>query len=155
MKAIFLHYTYSLLAKIAHGDLMPFLNEMPNDTKQLEEALELWCTNMSSGDPENIVNLFDSKAILLPTLAPNVLKTREEQLAYFTQLMQNPKLSVTVNESNLRIFGNIAINSGLYTFYFERQGQPVIIPARFTFIYQKKPQGWLIIEQHSSQVPMP
>lgn len=134
---------------------MTFLKEIPNDTKELEKALESWCITMSSGVPENIVNFFDAEAILLPTLAPNVLKTREEQLAYFTQLMRNPKLTVTVNESNLRIIGNIAINSGLYTFHFERNEQPVIIPARFTFIYQKKPQGWMIIEQHSSQVPAP
>lgn len=134
---------------------MALLSEFPNEVKKLEQALELWCKIISSGRPEDIVKLFDSEAILLPTLAPDVLKTTEAKLAYFTQLMQNPNLTVTVNESNLRIIGNIAINSGLYTFSFERHGKVVILPARFTFIYQKKPQGWMIIEQHSSQVPAP
>lgn len=134
---------------------MALLNKLTRDVADIEQALELWCTTISHGKPEDIVNLFDPEAILLPTLMPGVLKTREERLSYFTQLMKNPNLTVTVNESHLRIINDIAINSGLYTFFFERQGKPVTIPARFTFIYQKKQQGWVIIEQHSSQIPNP
>jgi uncharacterized protein (TIGR02246 family) len=56
-------------------------------------------------------------------------------------------------EQNIRIYDNIAINSGLYTFSLMEDGGHTDVAARFTFVYQKYEDGWLIIEHHSSILP--
>jgi hypothetical protein len=50
----------------------------------------------------------------------------------------------------VRIFDNLAINSGSYTFTFKDGSQA---QARFTFVYQWDGESWLIIEHHSSKMP--
>jgi hypothetical protein len=55
-----------------------------------------------------------------------------------------------INESNVRIFDDIAINSGVYTFTFK---DVVSVQARFTYVYRWNGQRWMIIEHHSSAMP--
>ena len=55
-----------------------------------------------------------------------------------------------IDESNIRIFDYIAINSGIYTFSF-KDGSSA--QARFTFMYRKNNEAWKIIEHHSSLLP--
>ncbi len=124
-----------------------------NDTYAVEEAFHLWCAHFSAKKLESLISLYEPSAILLPTLADNIIKNHEDRLAYFANLMKNPKLRVTVIESHIRLINDIAINSGFYTFSFEKDGQLVEIPSRFTFIYKKKSTGWMILDHHSSQMP--
>ncbi len=124
-----------------------------NNTHAVEEAFHLWCAYFSAKKLENLISLYEPSAILLPTLADNIIKNHEDRLAYFANLMKNPKLRVTVIESHIRLINDIAINSGFYTFSFEKDGQLVEIPSRFTFIYKKKSTGWMILDHHSSQMP--
>ena len=43
--------------------------------------------------------------------------------------------------------------SGLYTFSYEKDGQLLELPARYTFVYRKTPHGWAIVRHHSSALP--
>ena len=56
-----------------------------------------------------------------------------------------------IDESNVRIYDQLAINSGSYTFAF-KDGSSV--QARFTFVYQWDGESWMIIEHHSSKMPV-
>jgi hypothetical protein len=47
----------------------------------------------------------------------------------------------------------MAIDSGLYNFFFVREGKALLVPARYTFVYRKRDGKWLIVEHHSSRVP--
>lgn len=49
----------------------------------------------------------------------------------------------------MRLFGAIAINSGVYTFTF-KASEPKKVQARFTFVCQWMGDEWRIIEHHSS-----
>ena len=55
-----------------------------------------------------------------------------------------------IDQSNIRIFDDIAINSGIYTFIF-KDGSSA--QARFTFVYRINDEVWKIIEHHSSLLP--
>ena len=57
---------------------------------------------------------------------------------------------VEIDESNVRAFGEIAINSGLYTFTFNDKS---VVRARFTFVYRRRFENWMIVEHHSSAMP--
>jgi hypothetical protein len=68
---------------------------------------------------------------------------------YFSSfLKQNP--AGAIDEANVRRFGDIAINSGRYTFSL-RNGAS--LPARFTFVYARQGATWLIAQHHSSEMP--
>jgi hypothetical protein len=63
-------------------------------------------------------------------------------------------LNVRFDEQNIRILDtNTASNSGLYTFSFVQDGKIVEVPARYTFLYEKQDDQWLILEHHSSLRP--
>ena len=115
----------------------------------ISALFEEWNTALQPGSPKNIVALYEPNAILLPTISNQVRHNHEEIENYFINFLPKGPRGV-INESNIRTFGNIAINSGVYTFSFN-DGNTV--QARFTFVYRRNEQRWLIIEHHSSAMP--
>jgi uncharacterized protein (TIGR02246 family) len=108
-----------------------------------------WNRALQTGDPKQVVSLYESNAILLPTVSNDVRHNHQEIVAYFvTFLARGPQGKI--DESNVRSFGDIAINSGVYTFTFN---DGVSVQARFTFVYRWNGQRWMIIEHHSSAMP--
>lgn len=104
---------------------------------------------MQTGDPHRVALLYESSAILVPTISNHVRHCHEEIEDYFVHfLAKGPR--GRIDESNIRTFGQISINSGLYTFTF-KDGS--IAPARFTFVYRWNGQRWMIVEHHSSVMP--
>jgi hypothetical protein len=53
----------------------------------------------------------------------------------------------------VREFGDIAINTGFYTFSEVVGGDRVERPSRFSFTYRLRDGEWLIVDHHSSRVP--
>ena len=77
------------------------------------------------------------------------LLTDEEIEDYFVRFLANGPVG-KIDEGNIRTFGEMAINSGIYTFTFK---DGAAVSARFTFVYRWNGQRWLIVEHHSSQMP--
>ena len=110
---------------------------------------EEWNTALQTGEPKNVTALYESNAILLPTISNQVRHNHEEIGDYFIHFLAKGPKGV-INESNIRTFGNIAINSGIYTFTFSDGNS---VQARFTYVYRWNGQRWLIVEHHSSALP--
>ena len=108
-----------------------------------------WNTALQTGEPKNVTALYESNAILLPTISNQVRHNHEEIEDYFIHFLAKGPKGV-INESNIRTFGNIAINSGIYTFTFSDGNS---VQARFTYVYRWNGQRWLIVEHHSSALP--
>ena len=108
-----------------------------------------WNNALQTGNPEQVAALYASNAILLPTVSDQVRHNREEIKDYFAHFIQKGPVG-SIDESNLRTFGLLAINSGVYTFTFK---DGTSVQARFTFVYQWNGQRWQIVEHHSSQMP--
>jgi len=121
--------------------------------QQIQKAFDTWLAAVSSGSPDAVMKLYVTDAVLLPTLSPKVHNTPELRKDYFNVFTAKENLKGTVNEQHIRVFGNIAVNSGLYTFTFTEKNKIVTVPARFSFVYQKTPQGWMIVDHHSSKLP--
>lgn len=117
------------------------------------QASQQWANALSSRNPSKILALYDNEAILYATFQ-NMLNKQTKIANYFKALMKKKGLSVKFNNQNIRLYGNdVAINSGLYTFSYLRNGKRVKVPARYTFVYYKTPSGWKIIDHHSSVLP--
>ena len=108
-----------------------------------------WNSAVQTGNPEQVTALYAGNAILVPTMYNQVRHNHEEINDYFVHFLKKGP-SASVDESNLRTFGQIAINSGVYTFAFK---DGTSVQGRFTFVYRWNGQCWQIVEHHSSQMP--
>lgn len=108
-----------------------------------------WNNALQTANPKNVAALYESNGILLPTVSNKVRHNHEEIEDYFVHFLEKGP-NGKIDESNVRTFGDIAINSGVYTFSFKDNSS---VQARFTFVYRWNGQRWLIIEHHSSKMP--
>jgi hypothetical protein len=121
-----------------------------NERDDVDALFAAWQVAVSSGHPEQVVDLYDKDAILVPTLAPNPVSTQEGRFEYFSHLMQKPNLKVEINsEIYQKLDRKNAVISGLYDFKFDGGH----VPARYTFVFEKKHGNWVIVEHHSSMIP--
>lgn len=116
---------------------------------EIASLFDEWNSALQSGNPKNVVALYETNGVLLPTVSNKVRHNPEEIEDYFVQfLAKGPKGKI--DEANIRTFGDIAINSGVYTFSFNDGAS---VQARYTFVYRWNGQRWMIVEHHSSQMP--
>ena len=108
-----------------------------------------WNDALQTDSPKKVVALYESDAILLPTASDKVRHNHEEIEDYFAYFMAKQPTG-RIDESNIRIFNQMAINSGRYTFAFKDRS---VVQARFTFVYRWNGARWMIIEHHSSRIP--
>jgi len=118
----------------------------------IKEASHQWEEALASRKTEKIVDLYEKDAFLYATFE-NMIDTQAGLIDYFKKLMQHPELKVVFNTQNIRLYGEAAVNSGLYTFSYTENGKTVTIPARYTFVYTHRPTGWFIVDHHSSVLP--
>ena len=117
--------------------------------EDITSLFDEWNSAIQTGNPKSVAVLYADTAILLPTMSNKVRHNRDEIEDYFVQfLAKGPEGKI--DEANIRIFGEIAINSGVYTFSFK---DDTTVQARFTFVYRRTGQRWMIVEHHSSAMP--
>jgi uncharacterized protein (TIGR02246 family) len=116
---------------------------------EITSLFDAWNAALQTGDPKQVAALYADDGILLPTMSNRVRHNHEEIADYFVHFLAKGPVG-RIDESNVRVFGDLAINSGLYTFTFQDGAS---VQARFTFVYQQEGGRWLIAEHHSSQMP--
>ncbi len=117
-------------------------------------ATQAWVDGMNSHNAERVVVLYDGEAVLWGTRSSTLRDTPATVRDYFKVLQTVPSsYKVVLGEQRIRIYGDIAINSGTYTFSEDRDGKTVTRPARFSFVYRNRDGRWLIVDHHSSAVP--
>lgn len=119
------------------------------DKSDIRVLFEQWNSALQTGDPKQVAALYATDAILLPTVSNQVRHNHAEIEDYFVQFLAKGPKGV-IDESNVRIFGDLSINSGVYTFSFNDGAS---VQARYTFVYRWDGQRWLIVEHHSSAMP--
>lgn len=123
-----------------------------HDTKSIEAITQQWASALSSNNPQEVANIYEPGAILYATFQ-NQLDTPDGIKGYFAKLMKHNDLAVKFTSKNIRMFGETALNSGLYTFSYMEKGKLIQIPARFTLVFTHSKEGWKIVEHHSSVLP--
>lgn len=117
-------------------------------------ATQAWIDGMNSHNADQVVALYDADAVLWGTRS-STLRDSPSAIQDYFKILQTvpPSYKVVLDEQRIRIYGDIAINTGTYTFSEERDGKPVTRPARFSFVYRNHGGRWLIVDHHSSAVP--
>ena len=124
-------------------------NKLYMENSNINKLIDDWNLALQTKDAKKVVELYSSDAILIPTISNKVRHNHNEIEDYFIYFLSKSP-SFKINESNIRKFNSLAINSGIYTATF-KDGSSV--KARFTIVYQYISDRWLIIEHHSSMMP--
>lgn len=119
------------------------------NNNEILALFEQWNNALQTGIPKNVVALYDDDALLLPTISNKVCHNHEEIEEYFINFIAREPVG-KIEESNIKVFDQLAMNSGIYTFSFKGDTK---VQARFTFVYKWNGDRWLIIKHHSSQMP--
>ena len=144
-----------LLLLLAHN---AFAEERADDavSAQVAAATAEWISTFNTRDPARISALYAPDAILWGTVSRTIRTKPEEILEYFMEsATRRPDLRKALGEYHVRVYGDIAINSGYYTSRNPVDGQEVVIPMRFTFTYRRQGGRWMIINHHSSRFATP
>ncbi len=124
--------------------------------EEVGAATQAWIDAMNSHDAQQVVALYDPEAVLWGTRSSTLRDTPDTIRDYF-KILQTvpPSYRVVLGEQRIRIYGDIGINTGTYTFSEDRDGKTITRPARFSFVYRNRDGRWLIVDHHSSAVPAP
>ena len=117
-------------------------------------ATQSWADAFNSCDAAKAGALYSADAVLWGTVSPVIISTPAGIRQYFERVCSSdPKPKVVLGERTVRVYGDTAVNSGGYAFTVYPAGQPIQVPARFSFVYRKQAGRWLIVDHHSSLKP--
>jgi uncharacterized protein (TIGR02246 family) len=126
------------------------------ESAPIVQALRAWTEAFNSRDPKRITALYAPDAVFWGTTAKTIAATPDAVFAYFKDAGLRPNTRVTIESAHVRVYGEIAIDSGAYTFAEVQDGVTSNVrPARFTFVFRRVGDRWLIVDHHSSRVPEP
>ena len=126
--------------------------------KEVAATTQTWIDTVTSGKPtvvDDVVALYSQDAILWATVSEQKRDSAQELRDYFEVFAKQPNLKAEGYKPVIRVYDNVAINSGYYTFTYDGEGgKKKVVPARYTFVYRKGNDGkWLILDHHSSAIP--
>lgn len=123
---------------------------------QVAAATTEWITTFNTRDAARISALYAPDAVLWGTVSMTIRTTPGEILEYFEESSaKRPDLRMFLGEYHVRLYGDIAINSGYYTSRNPVDGKEIVVPMRFTFTYRREGGRWMIVNHHSSRFAAP
>jgi len=119
-------------------------------------ATAKWGETLGQNDPDKVLTLYATDAVLWGTLSPSVRADRAALRDYFVGAFKVlPGLKVSFGEQLIRVYGTTAVNTGYYTFSYSKDGESKTLPARYSFVFVNDGQNWIIVDHHSSAMPAP
>jgi uncharacterized protein (TIGR02246 family) len=131
-------------------------NAFAGPKEDVVAATAKWGETLAENDPDKVVSLYAADAVLWGTLSPTVRADRAALRDYFVgafKVLQG--LKVSFGEQLIRVYGNTAVNTGYNTFSYTKDEEPKTLPARYSFVFVKDGQDWMIVDHHSSAMPTP
>lgn len=115
-------------------------------------TIEQWVSAYNAGDVDRILGAYTGDATLLPSSLPSLVT---DLRAYFEPSLK-AKVQLKLGEGRPTTIGeNAVVWTGFYDFSGNREGQPFVVPGRFTFVVVKRDGNWKIAHHHSSHRPKP
>ncbi|MBR8642944.1 SgcJ/EcaC family oxidoreductase [Streptomyces tuirus] len=150
--------TFALGAGVAGADSAS-KSEKHTGTVTKAQVLGLfdqWNAALRTGDPNKVADLYAKDAVLLPTVSDNVRTDRAEIVDYFEHFLQNRPVGKKIESVVNVLDRDTVIDTGVYEFALtdHETGEKATVKARYTYAYEKQPNGkWLIVNHHSSKMP--
>jgi len=145
--------SFFLLLALVSLLVLPLDAATPKD--EVSAATQAWTDAFNTREPDRVLALYETDAVLWGTSSPTLRATPAARREYFSSMPQRPNQRVTLGEQHVRVFGDVALNSGTYTFTNTQDGKTTSNASRFSFAYVRKGDRWMIVDHHSSAVPAP
>ena len=125
-----------------------------NAESEITAATAAWAEAYNSRNPARITSMYAPDAVLWGTTSKTIRPTPADIADYFKDAGKRPNARVTLGKQHVRVYGDVGLNSGSYTFSDVRDGQQITRPARFSMAFKKQRDGkWMLVDHHSSEVP--
>jgi uncharacterized protein (TIGR02246 family) len=124
-----------------------------DENAAIERATDAWRAAYDSRDPQRIGSQYAPDAVFWGTGSKVVRATPEAIAEYFKDAAARPDARVAFGEHHIRVYGNVAFNTGYYTFSDVRDGKRVPSAARFSLGFHKREGKWILVNHHSSRMP--
>jgi ketosteroid isomerase-like protein len=105
------------------------------------------------GDADGISSLYAEDATLYSSTGMPLIVGRQQIQEYFRQTFSSSESRhLKPIQGHWQKYGNFAIRSSTANIDVElRDGTKISVPLRATYVFQKGPQGWLIVHHHVSR----
>ena len=116
-----------------------------------KEILKSWDEYFNTANLPCILNLYDTRSILIPTFSSEILSDKRQIKEYFVNMIKGQKVSVEIQYNSIyeqKIGENIYLLNGNYIFKLKRNKN---IHARFTFLINTLSDN-PIKHHHSSRI---
>jgi hypothetical protein len=99
-------------------------NAFAGPKEDVAAATAKWGETLGQDDPDKVLALYATDAVLWGTLSPTIRSDRAALGAYFvTAFKVLPGLKLSFGQQLVRVYGNTAINTGYYTFAYTKDGE--------------------------------
>lgn len=129
----------------------------PNDPKAKEIAslFDRWNAALATGNPKTVAALYAPNGVLQPTVSNEVRVGPAAIERYFVDFLKaRPQGVIDFREIRM-LDADTALDAGVYTFTLTKDGKPVKVQARYTYLYEMVGGEWKIMNHHSSAMPEP
>ena len=116
---------------------------------EVRAAGQKWVESIGMLDPDLMVSLYAEDAILHGTSSPVVREGHALIREYFAGITTRIVMNF-VEPQHIRVYDDIAINTGNYETTI---GDAAPVRLRYSFVYHKVGDQWLIVDHHSSRLP--
>lgn len=117
-----------------------------------------WASALNECDVDALVKLYHAQALFWPTTSRALATRPEDVRRYYEAACRTGRIigfKVQVASESVRVFGETVVSAGEASFSFRGTGgQTQTAAGRFTFSGRKFDGTWLIIEHHSSAMPV-
>jgi hypothetical protein len=114
-----------------------------------------WLDDINNGNIEDLLSLYNERAIVIPTFSNRILNTPQKIREYFEKLQSRKELSIALHANpkiEQKYSEGIYGMSGIYCWRFAVDEELLSFEARFSYIMNLKEKN-PILHHHSSQVP--
>jgi uncharacterized protein (TIGR02246 family) len=132
----------------------PSFAQAPAD--EINAMLHQWAAGYgSASSAADMLGYYDPDAVFWGTGGRQPFASQADIEQYFAQQFASfPTRKVSFIDPVIRVYGQTATATGLYKFEVATAlGEALAVTHRYSFAYVKTDAGWIIIHQHSSQLP--
>jgi uncharacterized protein (TIGR02246 family) len=112
-----------------------------------------WNNTLQTEDPAKVAALYANDGVLLPTVSNTMRIGHNAIQDYFVSFLKYKPKGKIVQRYIEILDDNTVADNGIYEFSLTVDGQPQEVMARYTYVYEKVQNDWLIKIHHSSQMP--
>jgi uncharacterized protein (TIGR02246 family) len=122
-------------------------------TKEILAATDAWRAAYDSRDAARITAMYGKGAVFWGTTMKSIATSPEAIAEYFKNAANRPYARVVFTEQHVRVYGDVAFNSGAYTSKDSRDGKEITNPSRYSMVFHREGGTWVLVHHHSSRLP--